>query len=83
MIKDRDALLTFYDFPVEPPAISRGAGLEHPCGSVTRLVKSVTVRTGGRAVSMENLRFRQAAPTAVNVTVGKRGREYLTDRSSC
>ena len=29
---------------------------------------------------MENLRFRQAAPTAVNVTVGKRSREYLTDR---
>jgi integrase len=42
--------------------------------------KSVTVRTGGRAVSMENLRLREAAPTPVNVTVGKRSREYLTDR---
>ena len=30
LIKDRDALLTFYDFPAEPPAISGGAGLEHP-----------------------------------------------------
>jgi type 1 fimbriae regulatory protein FimB/type 1 fimbriae regulatory protein FimE len=29
---------------------------------------------------MENSRLRQAAPTSVNVTVGKRGREYLTDR---
>jgi len=29
---------------------------------------------------MENLRLRQAAPTSVNVTVGQRGREYLTDR---
>jgi hypothetical protein len=35
---------------------------------------------GGRAVSMENLRLREAAPTAVNVTVGQRSREYLTDR---
>ena len=37
LIKDRDALLTFYDFPAEPPAISGGLGLEHPSGSVTRL----------------------------------------------
>ena len=29
---------------------------------------------------MENLRLRKAAPTSVNVTVGKRSREYLTDR---
>ena len=29
---------------------------------------------------MENLRLREAAPTAVNVTVGTRCREYLTDR---
>src|SRR6516164_8953707 len=29
---------------------------------------------------MENLRLREAASTAVNVTVGKRSREYLTDR---
>ena len=29
---------------------------------------------------MENLRLREAAPTAVNVTVGQRSREYLTDR---
>ena len=29
---------------------------------------------------MENLRLRETAPTTVNVTVGKRGREYLTDR---
>jgi hypothetical protein len=32
------------------------------------------------AVSMENLRLREAAPTSVNVTVDKRSREYLTDR---
>ena len=29
---------------------------------------------------MENLRLRQAAPTSLNVTVGQRSREYLTDR---
>ena len=29
---------------------------------------------------MENSRLRQAAPTSVNVTVGKRSREYFTDR---
>src|SRR5690242_21653632 len=29
---------------------------------------------------MENLRLREAAPTSVNVTVGKRSREYLTER---
>ena len=29
---------------------------------------------------MENLRLRKAAPTSVNVTVGQRSREYLTDR---
>ena len=29
---------------------------------------------------MENARLREAAPTSVNVTVGKRSREYLTDR---
>ena len=29
---------------------------------------------------MENSRLRGAAPTSVNVTVGKRDREYLTDR---
>ena len=29
---------------------------------------------------MENSRLRKAASTAVNVTVGQRGREYLTDR---
>ena len=66
--------------PLPPPAISGGAGLEHPCGSVTPLIKSVTVRTRGRAVSMENSRLREAAPTSVNVTVGQRGRDYLTDR---
>ena len=29
---------------------------------------------------MENLRLRRAAPALVNVTVGQRSREYLTDR---
>jgi integrase len=29
---------------------------------------------------VENSRLRDAAPTSVNVTVGKRSREYLTDR---
>ena len=29
---------------------------------------------------MENARLRKAAPTSVNVTVGQRSREYLTDR---
>jgi integrase len=65
---------------IPPPAISGRAGLEHSSGSVTPLAKSVTVQTGGRAVSMENLRLRDAPPTSVNVTVGKRSREYLTDR---
>src|SRR5438552_8563920 len=57
----------------KPPAISGGAGLEYPS-------RSVPVRPGGRAVSMENSRLREAAPTSVNVTVGQRCREYLTDR---
>jgi integrase len=70
---------------VMPARLSRqslfgGAGLEHPCGSVTPLNKSVTVQIVGRAVSLENLRLREPASTAVNVTVGKRSREYLTDR---
>jgi hypothetical protein len=50
-----------------------------PSESVTLHTKSVTVRTGGRAVSVVNLRLRDAAPS-VNVTVGQRSREYLTDR---
>ena len=29
---------------------------------------------------MENSRLREAASTAVNVTVGRRSREYLTER---
>jgi len=29
---------------------------------------------------MENLRLHKAAPTSVNVTVGRRSREYLTER---
>ena len=29
---------------------------------------------------MENSRLQDAAPTAVNVTVGRRSREYLTER---
>ena len=54
-------------------------GLEHSSTSVTPY-KSVTVRTSGSAVSVVNLRLRDAASTLVNVTVGKRSREYLTDR---
>jgi hypothetical protein len=65
---------------IPPPAISGGAELEYPSWSVTPLIQSVTVRMGGRAVSVENLRLREVAPTSVNVTVGKRSREYLTDR---
>ena len=48
----------------EPPAISGGAGLEYPFRSVTPPCEYVTVRIGGRAVSMENLRLRKAAPTS-------------------
>jgi hypothetical protein len=40
----------------------------------------VTVWTGGRAISMENSWLQERAPTAVNVTVGRRSREYLTER---
>ena len=29
---------------------------------------------------MENARLRKSAPTSVNVTVGRRSREYLTER---
>jgi hypothetical protein len=29
---------------------------------------------------MENARLRKSAPTAVNVTVGRRSREYLSER---
>jgi Phage integrase family len=70
-----------------PPAASRSALGHEPTqrppllfDSVTRPSKSVTVRTGGRAISMENSRLHERAPTSVNVTVGRRGREYLTDR---
>src|SRR4029077_18990296 len=38
------------------------------------------VLLGGRAISMENSRLRRPAPTSVNVTVGRRGREYPTER---
>jgi hypothetical protein len=31
---------------------------------------------------MENARLRDGAPTSVNVTVGRRGREYLTEREA-
>ena len=47
---------------------------------VTPPRRFVTVRIGTRAISMENLRLREAAPTSVNVTVGRRSREYLTER---
>jgi hypothetical protein len=50
--------------------------------SVTPLRKSVTVRTGGRAVSTENSRLRRSGPNLINVTVGKRSLEYVTDRIS-
>src|SRR6476660_3119416 len=48
--------------------------------SVTRPYSFVTVRTGRRAISVGNARLRDGASTAVNVTVGRRSREYLTDR---
>jgi integrase len=48
--------------------------------SVTRPTKCVTVLIGGRAISMENTRVRARASTSVNVTVGRGGREYLTER---
>jgi integrase len=60
-------------------AAGGGRLLNIPSG-LLHLSQSVTVRTGGRAVSVENLRLREAAPTSVNVTVGQRSREYLTDR---
>jgi type 1 fimbriae regulatory protein FimE len=48
--------------------------------SVTRPYRFVTVRTGRRAISVGNARLRDGASTSVNVTVGKRSREYLTER---
>jgi len=48
----REALLTFYDSPAAPPAISGGAGLEHPSGSVTAsrsLIKHSTALQGPSA----------------------------------
>jgi integrase len=36
-------------------------------------------RAGG-LISVENLRLREAAPTSVNAIVGRRRREYLTER---
>ena len=50
--------------------------------SVTRLHRFVTVWTSHRALSMEKSRLREAARTSVNVTVGRRSREYLTERGS-
>jgi hypothetical protein len=43
-------------------------------------LRFVTVMTGGRAISMENSRLQERASAAVNVTVGRRSREYLTER---
>jgi len=46
LIKDRDALLTFYDFPAKPPAIPGGAAIRElffgesrgrPCSRFLRL----------------------------------------------
>jgi integrase len=48
--------------------------------SVTRPRKFVTVWIGGRAISLEKSSLHKAAPTSVNVTVGRRSREYLTER---
>jgi hypothetical protein len=50
----------------------------HPGLLHVLIICNSTNRRG--AVSMENLRLREAAPTPVNVTVGQRSREYLTDR---
>jgi integrase len=49
-------------------------------GSVTRLLRFVTVGTGGRTISKENSRLHEVASTSVNVTVGRRSLEYLTER---
>jgi integrase len=38
------------------------------------------LRIGRRAISVENSRLQERASTAVNVTVGRRSREYLTER---
>jgi integrase len=56
-----------------------GAGLEHPglLHLISDICNSMNRREG---CSMENLRLGEAARTSVNVTVGKRSREYLTDR---
>ena len=48
--------------------------------SVTLLTRFVTVPLDGRAISLEKSRLRKPAPTSVNVTVGRQGREYLTER---
>jgi hypothetical protein len=40
----------------------------------------VTMWTGGRAIPMEKSPLREGASTSVNVTVGRRSREYLTER---
>jgi type 1 fimbriae regulatory protein FimB/type 1 fimbriae regulatory protein FimE len=38
------------------------------------------VQIGKSTISMEKSPLRKVAPTSVNVTVGRRGREYLTER---
>jgi hypothetical protein len=53
---------------------ARAASLSDAFGSVTPLSKSVTVRTGGRAISVEKSRLQERASTSANVTVGRRGR---------
>jgi hypothetical protein len=60
--------------------IGRRGGLEHPSESVTHPNRIVTVLTGGMPISIENSRLQEAAPTSVNVAVGRRSREYLTER---
>jgi hypothetical protein len=72
LIKDRDALLTFYDFPAEPSAISGGAGLEHPSGSVTRPGGAILFLVGGLplryALSVSSLKFVRYGADAVRYT---------------
>jgi hypothetical protein len=69
------------------PAIGRrrestlGSGEEYGCSSVARTSMvhsdSLLQLRIGRAISLENSRLRDPAPTAVNVTVGQRRRKEV------
>jgi hypothetical protein len=68
------------DWPRRCAALRVFDGQGFLAGSVTTSSGFVTVRIGRRAISMEKPAASQGGFNLSNVTVGKRSREYLTER---